>query len=287
MTERPRDHAIPVGGRRAGLVLPLALAATCFASAAPSVAQLCNEPRVISDAAAEAVIVARMSAIFLDAEKRVLNAIIERRLHRLGFMPTPSDEEIARQHIEAIERGPEHPADAAMRDIHWPSVDLVLLHPAKWQAELGFVSNSSSNACAQYAERLPCEADDPVAATKRGLARSLLIDAGACRSGIVPHTLTAAPEAVNLRQYFDLLIAADRFLRQHDHLADLNNTPFRRPGLQYQMLYTDFFQKALQQGAVGNFARDYTDNSNPLSRHRLHRATTAIIGLLLVNRIIN
>ncbi len=119
------------------------------------------------------------------------------------------------------------------------------------------------------------------------MARALLIDAGACRSGAVPHTLTAAPEAAIPRQFFDLLVAPDRFLRQHEHLANLNNAPFRKPGLQFQMLYADFFQKALRQGGVGTFARDYSDNSNPLGRYRLQRATTAIIGLLLVNRIIN
>lgn len=286
MTMFFRSHAVRANARGIGPVLPLTLAAAFIALATPGQAQVCNEPRVISDAAAEAVIAARVRAIFLEAETRLLKAIINKQLKRLGFQPTPSDEEIAREHLEAIEHGMKGTAADTLRDIRWPHIDLVLLHPAKWQLALGFDSRSSSSACADYAARLPCEVTEPVAAAKRGLARSLLIDAGACDTGLVPSPPAAAPDAP-LRQYFDLLVATDRFLNQHEHLANLNNAPFRRPGLQYQMLYADFFQKALQQGSVGAFAKDYTDNSNPLSRYRLHRETTAIIGLLLVNRIIN
>lgn len=264
------------------LWLPL-LVATGFVLAGPmprSSAQSCPQnPGILSEAAAEAVIASRVHGIYREASLRLLNAIAEQRLNKLGFEPTASDREIAREHIEAILRP--GATTESEREIVWPKVQLVIRHPSKWIA-LGL--QDTEGLCAGYAERLPCEASDARDAAERSLTRAVLASAEVCRLEPLP-TFSGLPK--RLQQYHDLLVADNRFLKQYEHLADLANAPFRKRGLHNQMLYADFFQKALKEGSVGAFASEYLADANPLSRFQAHRDLRPLIGLLLDNRLLN
>lgn len=265
-------------------VLLTAVTAAFVGVTAEAHAQTCrHESRIISDAVAEAVISARVLAIFKEASVRLLTAIVEGRLVRLGFEPSAQDREIAREHLDAIPRP--QVAPPGQREIQWPQIDLVLRHPAKWLPDAS-AAKAAEEVCAAAMPRLPCEASDPRGALERDFARAFLADAGVCPAGAGPSPSFSRLDG-NFLRYHDIFIAEGRFLKQYEFLANLRNAPFRNSALLNQIMYADFFQKALSQGGVSAFASEYLANSNPLSRLQLHRELRPIIGVLLDSRVLN
>lgn len=283
-TARRLRHGLRQDGpRRLGIVLA-AVSAVIVGAASAARAQDCrHEPRIVSDAVAEAVISARVLAIFKEASVRLLSAIVEGRLTKLGFDPPPQDREIAREHLDAISKP--QPAPAVQREIRWPQIDLVLRHPATWLPDAA-AATTAAQVCASAMPRMPCEASDARSALERDFARAFLTDSGVCPAGAGPPPSFSRLDG-NFQRYHDIFVAEGRFLKQYEFLANLRNAPFRNSALLNQIMYADFFQKALGQGAVSAFATEYLAGSNPLSRLPLHRELRPIIGVLLDSRVLN